>query len=527
MSKIGKICYFVGGLSLIIMVASRYFLGAWIDYLWAPLVLSLLGFVAALAVDYKFYLEFLTMRTTKHGMNMGTLILMSFALAVVVNYGAVRVDKSFDMTEEKLFSLSDQSIKTLDTLEKEVAVFVFHRGEEDQKIRADIKQKLRLYQDSTNKLNVRYVNSFVETELAQKYLKAVDKVTLLVEMDGRRVQIDSPWDEQQVTSALIKVQRTEQKKVYFLSGHGELDIDADERDPQGLSILKKALEASNFVVEKLNLVAGDQMPSGQGAILAIIGPKTQILDTELEAIRKFAREGGSLFVGLDPGEQHLAANLTKPFGVEFKNNYVINDPPRILGGGRLMVIATSFDETNPVTKNFGGRDNYAMFRIASEITRANEVPQGLTVTDLITTDAGTLVLNSLRQKVNEGQTGERVVAVAVEGSLDEKPAPEADKAEAEKASDDVKTSFRGIFVGDGEMASNQIIGQGVNRDFVLNSMAHLVNDAGLISIRPKQPKGTQLTMTSTQQRFAVLGGLSFPLLIFVAGAIVWFRRRGL
>src|ERR1700689_2294399 len=106
MSKWGKISYLVSGLSLLMLLVARLILGGWIEYLWAPFVISIATFVFALAVDYKFYLEFLSMRTTKHGMNMGALIGLCLVLIVALNYLGTRFDKSFDMTKEKLNTLS-------------------------------------------------------------------------------------------------------------------------------------------------------------------------------------------------------------------------------------------------------------------------------------------------------------------------------------------------------------------------------------------------------------------------------------
>ena len=87
--------------------------------------------------------------------------------------------------------------------------------------------------------------------------------------------------------------------------------------------------------------------------------------------------------------------------------------------------------------------------------------------------------------------------------------------------------FKGAVFGDSDFMSNNILFQGVNRDLALNTFAFLADDAGLISIRPKQPKGTELTMTVNQQRMAVIAGIGSPLILFIVGAIVWFRRRGL
>lgn len=506
MSKWGKISYLICGISLVVLLVTRYFLGSWIDLLWAPLALTLIGFVAAFVIDFKFYLELFAMRTTKHGMNMGTLVAGGLILTVIVNYAGVRFDQSFDVTAEGLNSLSDQSMKTLETLPGDVSLKVFYRGESDAGLKQQIKQAFQIYLDNSNKLKISFINSFVETELAKKYLKSVDAVTVLAEFKDQKVQIDPPYGEEQITSALIKVQRAEKKTIYFLSGHGERDIDASERD--GLSELKSALLGSNFNVAKINLLKGETLPEDASGILAIVGPKSQLLDSELEQIKAYIKKGGAIYIAADPGERHLLANLTKPFGVEYQNNYVLNAQMRILGAGRTAVLAMQFDGDSSITRSFADTDQFAIFFLASEVRRAMDYSGELTFRDIVSTDPDSFSLNSLTGSAGKPEKSSKVLAVTMEGKLD-------------------GVDFRGAVFGDSDFMSNNILFQGVNRDLALNTFAFLADDAGLISIRPKQPKGTELTMTMNQQRMAVIAGIGAPLILFIVGAIVWFRRRGM
>lgn len=109
-------------------------------------MLLLLSFVFALAVDYKFYFEFLSMKTTKHGMNMGVLILLSLVLIVAVNFLGLRFDKTFDVTKEKINSLSDQSVALVSGLKDEMKVLIFYKGKELKDRARDIKNDFRLYE---------------------------------------------------------------------------------------------------------------------------------------------------------------------------------------------------------------------------------------------------------------------------------------------------------------------------------------------------------------------------------------------
>ena len=66
-------------------------------------------------------------------------------------------------------------------------------------------------------------------------------------------------DEQQFTNTLVKVLTGEQKKVYFLEGHGERDTASSERD--GYQTIAQGLGSENFKTDTLAA-----RPEGGGAL---------------------------------------------------------------------------------------------------------------------------------------------------------------------------------------------------------------------------------------------------------------------
>ena len=59
----------------------------------------------------------------------------------------------------------------------------------------------------------------------------------------------------------------------------------------------------------------------------------------------------------------------------------------------------------------------------------------------------------------------------------------------------------------------------------LNTMAYLARESDLISIRPKDPVGTKLIMTTTQKGVVVVAGISLPLVLLIFSGVFWYRRR--
>ena len=70
-----------------------------------------------------------------------------------------------------------------------------------------------------------------------------------------RVTTDS---EQDLTNALIKLLNPTERKVYFLSGHGEKDPANSERT--GYSAIGDALKRDNYQFDKLVLAQTNEIP---------------------------------------------------------------------------------------------------------------------------------------------------------------------------------------------------------------------------------------------------------------------------
>ena len=219
MSKLAKILWLVSGLSLAALVTARYILGGWTtNWLFLPLGIFGVCFLVALVVDYKFYFEFLTLKTTKHGMNMGVMILLVVALLVSVNFLGKRYAKTWDLTEEGLHSLSEQTLGLIDKLKEDVKFVAFYRGAEDAEAKQQLKTSFLIYKENSSRVKLRFVDAYVENEMAESYLGNVqdkNQLVLFAEHKGKRVRVEAPFNEQNITSAIIKVTREGQKTVYF------------------------------------------------------------------------------------------------------------------------------------------------------------------------------------------------------------------------------------------------------------------------------------------------------------------------
>lgn len=524
MSKWGLASLTIATLCMIIVIMARFILGGWLDMLWFPLGMGLVSFVALLITEHKTIWEFLTMRTTKNGMNMGMIILMMIVVLASVNYLSIRYNKTIDLTEEKINSLSEQTLDVLEKIEGEMKILVFYHEEADQR-KEQLRQVLEFYSENSARLNVRFYNVMTENVMTQKYVnplpdKTREKLFAFVEYKGKTVRIDSPLNsEEKVTSAMIKASREGAKTIYFLTNHGEPGLDLDETN--GLSGLKKALEDSSFVVKPLDLISNPKVPE-DAAVVAVVGPTVAMLEPEMDLLRDYARSGGRLLVAADPGQRHNIAQLTKSLGVEFKNNYILSPTSRLMGRSMASAIGAIYSAESEITNKFQAM--ITVFDLASEVVFAPDAPKGLKSQDLVQSAGNSFSAVDL-ENVKPTEQRPYVLGVSVEGSL----IKDADPAENPEAENDAGTDaeYAAVVFGDSDFLTNQGLINGLNRDLALNSLTWLAREADLVTIRPKQLKGTQLMMTTSTEKLVVIAGVSMPLLLLCIAGFLWFRRRSL
>ncbi|MES2965527.1 MAG: GldG family protein, partial [Bdellovibrionota bacterium] len=347
MSKQGKFLFLFAALFFMALFVFRLVYEGWHDSMWVPLGLGLAMFLGGVVLERGVFAEFFSMKTTKHGMNMGALILVALVAITCVNVLAVRYEKKWDWTTDKLFSLSDQSMKAARGLKADTEIVLLYRPGEPaaENIDRNVKDLVDLFGNSTDKIKFSVYNALRRPDVAKKYEYTFGPFALYAVQGEQRVKIDQPTEEG-VTRALLRFGRDRKKVLYFLTGHGERDIEA--KDADGLSQVKDELLVTYDVRTMRLFDVGNVVPEDAAAV-AIVRPLQQFLDVEIQGLRDYAKRGGHLFIAIDPGIKHNLALLTKSFGVEFRNDYVLDVRSQMIQSGPQTVLGTTFSRGNDIT----------------------------------------------------------------------------------------------------------------------------------------------------------------------------------
>jgi ABC-type uncharacterized transport system involved in gliding motility auxiliary subunit len=509
MSRLGKILFLFSGLSLVCFALVRFLTGAWVPFLWIALGLFAGFLVGGFYVDRSFFKEFLGMKTTKQGMSMGATIALVLVLLTAINFIGARRYLTWDLSLNKVNTLSDQSVKLVKDLKEDLKVIYFYKnGTEgvDQNRRGFI-DLIRKYQDQSPLVKLEFVEVNERPDLTEKYKITKGTQAVLLEYKGRTNLIEK-IDEQELTSALVKVTREKDKKVYLLSGHGELATEPSQ-DGQSVSLMKQLLEGNRYTVQTFSLTTAPAVPE-DADVLIIPGPQQGFIDVEIKAIENYLKRGGSVILALKPKAPHRLDGLLAQFGIKLNNDVVatVLDTPMGRAVDPRFTRGSLFSSQSKITSPFG-RSEFTVFHLPQSL-KHETAPVSVTVDDLVRTNDSAMSFSDLTFQKG-GVKGPFTLGVEIKGTWpgekDAKP-------------------FELVVFGDSDFLNDQYLYQNLNRDLLLNSVSALAKEENLISVTPKEIQATKMELTDTQFILFIFAFvIPLPVLLFVASGVLWFRRR--
>ena len=467
-------------------------------------------------------------RGTRYGALAGASVLIVLFLLVGVNYLAARENKRWDLTANQQFSLSDQTVKLLKRLDAPVKFVVF-----DQEANFDrFRTRLTEYGYQSPKVSVEYVDVDKKPAVARQYqVQSYGTVVIAYKERVERVTSDQ---EQELTNGLIKAITGQQKKVYFVSGHGEKETTNSDR--AGYSSISAALGRDNYTVDKLVLAQQQDVPA-DASVVVIAGPKNDLLPGEVEALKRYLAKGGKLLAMLDPPDSPEAPKptnlegLLRDWDIEVGNNVVVDvsGMGQLIGTDASVPVAASYP-SHPITEKFSFLTAYPLARSVTAITGG---VNSRYAQPFIETGAHSWADTDIKELVTSGRVsldatkgdkqGPIAIAAAVSAPVSsgtQEPAPKPGEPPAPKP------EARVAVVGDSDFPTNAWLGVQGNRDLFVNTVNWLAQNENLIAIRPRESSDRRVTLTARQQSGVFwLSLLVIPACVFGAGVYTWWRRR--
>jgi ABC-type uncharacterized transport system involved in gliding motility auxiliary subunit len=444
-------------------------------------------------------------RAWSYGFNAVISSVVLLGILVFVVLIAERHPWRWDLTESGQFTLSQQSRKILDSIKEPVTIKAFFATAEQE--RSGAKDLLESYHYHNQRVSFEFLDPDRQPELARRYeIRAYG--TLVLEGYQKQQTIQRA-DEESISNALLKLKRQQEKKVYFLIGHGEHDI--KDTSKNGYSSLDSALEKENYQVDALNLLQSPQVPEDTAAVI-IAGPKKPLMANEINSLKQYLHKGGKLFVLLDPYQDGGLHGFLQGYGMQLHDDIVIDKLSRVFGGSFLMPVVTQYG-FHKITEGF----NIATFYPeARSIRPASNPPEGVHL-EILASTSQEAWSEMDQEMLKKGQAGfdEKIdlpgpVPLTVLAEIEKsdllnqnqdakagaEPTEQPQNAEAGSA----KQKATLVVCGNSGFADNTHFGLSGNGDFFLNVANFLAEEETLISIEPREKKGQPLILTQNQGR---------------------------
>lgn len=451
-------------------------------------------------------------------------VVIAIAVAVNLVVGALPADwTKTDLTSTGLYSLSSQTQQMVSALEDEVTVYWIVQSDTEDNT---IGELLERYQDLSKNLKVERKDPVVYPNFAQQYTTSTLYNNSLIVTCGDRSRYISYYDiyvtdyssyyttgtastqfdgESQLTSAIDYVTNEDLPVVYTLTGHGESQLP---------STLSDGAAEENVLLSELSLLTQESVPEDADALI-IYAPQSDISADEKDMLLTYLQGGGKLLLVTDYTETAMPnlAEVMAYYGTSLADGIVMEgDSSHHMRGSSYYLLPDigSHDITSPLAD--GGY--YVLMPVAQGISVSDELREGLTVTQLLTTTSASYAkadaYNLTTYDKEEGDLeGPFALGVAI--------------------SEEVEGGTTGIvWLTTSYMFNDDVdmLVSGANTDLFLNALDWMCQRESSISIRAKDLSTEYLTVPSSDvSTWSLILVVTLPLAFILAGAYITVTRR--
>ncbi|HUN66439.1 MAG TPA: Gldg family protein [Bacteroidota bacterium] len=503
--------------------------------------------------------------------------LLIVGILILANIISLRFFKRFDLTGDKIFTLSDASKNLVRNLDDKFIVKAYFTSDlppEYANNRRYLKDELDEYRAySGGNFQYEFIDPSKKEDLeqeAQRYgippvqvqVLKQDKLQVqnaymgLVFLYGDKqerlpvIQTTSNL-EYEISSAVKKLTAKELKKIGFLTGHGEPGL-------QQMSRFQDVL-AKQYTVTTVDLTGGRPVPPDV-AVLMIIAPDKPFKSWEKFLIDQYLMRGGRIAFFLNKVSANLQMQMGRPLALDLDDmleNYgvrintdLVRDAScayvNVQQQAGFMIIqnqvpfyylpqASDFDQTSPVVKDLRS----VVFYFASSIDTSLARNRGLTAHVLVKSSKRSgrqensfLISAAMQMSPEMFHESGIPLCVTVEGAFPSLFGTRAVAADSSARLIDTTNRLvsgrlsKIVAIGDGDFCQDQLAGSKDNFYLASNLVDWLADDIGLAAIRARDAGSKPLDEISEGAKgWVKAANLALPPLLIILFGIIRWRWR--
>lgn len=477
--------------------------------------LMIIGLAVSAILNPDAVRRFITGRQARYGSNSLILTLAFVGILIAANYivfnNSDLLNSPWDFTEDKTNTLAPETLQILATLDEPIVATAFYSTNSNRTGAEDLLEKFK--NNSDGKFSYTFVNPDIDPVAAREAGVTGDAKILLQKGDLK--EIAGFATETELARTLLRLISPGDRTVYFLQGHGEISFEPGSELTYG--IVQSTLEAKNYTVSTLNLLNSREIPEDALSII-IAGPQKPISKDEVDLLKEYVDNGGSIVVLQDPvfftqfgdANDPLADYLTRDWGITYNNDIVIDGAnPQ----NPFAAISSLYNPGHPITQNLTA-NLFVIMPQARSLSIETAAKENVTQTWLISTTENswgeTTTLSADEAPVFDPETdvqGPLYLAIAGENSA---------------------TNGRVVVFGNSLFAIDSNFDVYGNGNFFINSVDWAAEQEDLLNLTTR-PRTERIFNPPTETwRFLLLVLVMvvvIPGMVVFFGISTWFSRR--
>ncbi len=453
------------------------------------------------------------------------LIALVIAAAVGANYALTLLPESakqFDVTDEGIYQIGDQTKTVLSGLSEDVTIYVL---ESQDKVDSIVDRLITKYKENSDHIQVVYKSPAQYPEFAAKYgAQSAESGSLIVESAKRyklipnsslyETELDyatysqtvTGFDgEGQLTSAIAYVTGDDLPVLYQVCGHEELAIAGE---------LQTQIEKENVELRTLNLMENETVPEDASG-LVILAPTQDFSADDAAKIADYLQNGGKVLL-VTTWTEKAQENLTgifAPYGLSLTPGLVV-DPAANYYYQNPYCLLPDVD-SSVVSSELASRQRNVLVPYAQGlIVKEDDSENAPSVTQILTTSGDAYAKKNSDMEQWEYEDGDIAGPFALGIYLS-------------RYNDDA-TQTELLWLTTENMLSEQAnaLTAGANYELITNMVARMKNEESAISIPAKKYMADSFTIPRSVFFFGfAVTTVLIPVILIGVGLAVWLGRR--
>ncbi len=453
------------------------------------------------------------------------LVILVIAAVIFANFGVYMIPAKytkFDMTEGKIYGITDETKNILSQLDQDVTIYAIST---EESMDATLKRTIEAYAEYPHvKVEYRptdkfptFAASYTDSELAEKSLIVVseDRSQVISYNDIYITEIDYNTYSQEVTgydaeglitSAVAFVTSDNLPVAYRITGHSEDGV-------FGASF-SSAVKRENVDLQDVSLLTIDEIPDEVQCIF-LIAPSSDLSEHEAGLVKDYLARGGHAYITLTYTEKPLdnIRAILNDYGVTEERGLIIENDRQNYMQMQYCLIPQVM--STDVSSDMEGE---YVVSIAAEGLKVNDsLKESLSVQTIIqTSEKALLKPDPAKSKMVDKEDGDKEGQYALGVWISDSTTV-----------GDGKNTKIAVFSSYGTTDDNiDKLVSGNNLKLFTKIVSNLVDHQETVSIPAKKYNSDYITVPSADAVFfGLMLILVVPLILVIVGIIVWVIRR--